>query len=81
MKDSVSTTSPVAVGLDAGHPLWWSHVGGIVRSCCCREVEHAPTVIGWSVNETGGKCWSVSGSWFPEVGLGGWNLLGHARFF
>ena len=86
MKAFVSTMSPFAVGLDAGHPLWFNYVGGIVRSCCYREMEHAPTVIGWGVDEAGGKYWSVGlGRILPWPGglerlmvCGVW--LGHVLF-
>ena len=69
MADFASSSGPFSIAVDAGHPLWYHYVGGIVRSCCYRALEHAPTVVGWGVDDGGTeKYWIVRNSWGADWG-------------
>jgi cysteine peptidase B len=48
-----TTMGPFAVGLDAAGPAWKHYIGGVLRSCCNRAQEHAPTVVGWGTEVEG----------------------------
>jgi hypothetical protein len=69
-----SEFGPFAIAVDAGSPLWYHYEGGIVKSCCKRALEHAPTVVGWGV-DAGEPYWIVRNSWGPTWGEEGYIRL------
>ena len=69
-----SNYGPFAVAVDAGHPLWYNYESGIVRSCCYRALEHAPTVVGWGVDQSEAY-WIVRNSWGSSWGERGYIRL------
>ena len=69
-----SESGPFAIAVDAGHPLWYNYESGIVRSCCYRALEHAPTVVGWGIDAKE-PYWIVRNSWGSSWGERGYIRL------
>jgi len=69
--DALAKYGPLSIGVDAEQ--WQNYGGGIVRSGCGHQMDHAVQLVGYSPNS--GGYWIVRNSWGAGWGEGGYIYL------
>jgi cathepsin F len=69
--DALSRYGPLSIGVDA--ESWQNYGGGVVRSGCGRQMDHAVQLVGYSTSS--GGYWIVRNSWGPGWGESGYIYL------
>jgi len=72
---SLASYGPLSIGVDAAS--WQNYGGGIVRSGCGDQMDHAVQLVGYST--ASGGFWIVRNSWGASWGEGGYIYLAFGR--
>jgi len=69
--NALASYGPLSIGVDASQ--WQNYGGGIVRSGCGTQMDHAVQLVGYSTGS--GGYWIVRNSWGASWGQGGYIYL------
>jgi len=70
MASVVATTGPISIAVDA--ETWQNYNGGIIKSHCGTQLDHAVLIVGYAVSSGNVPYWIVKNSWGTDWGMDGY---------